>query len=143
MLIFLGTFFGYNLLHLEFLHDKSTGVNPLNPTFKSIFNTLSIGQVYQASVILVVSLIILFVIITNYTYPPARKYYKADLIRLSFLPTYDEVKSYITAVQSGEISKKDMTADAVKLIGGQFAKASLSAGKGFLEKLGIRRKKSQ
>jgi hypothetical protein len=139
VLIFLGTFFGYNLLHLEFLHDKSSSTT-INPLFGSIFNSMTIGQVYQSAVIVVVSLIVILIIITNYTYFPARKYYKANLIRLSFLPTYDEVKSYITAVQSGEISKKDMTADAVKLLGGQFAKASLSAGKGILDRLGLRKK---
>ena len=140
VLIFLGTFFGYNLLNIEFLHDLNRDIDLINPTFRSYFNTLTIGQVYQSFVIVIVSLIVIFVIITNYTYIPARRYYKADLIRLAFLPTYDEVKNYLTAVQSGEISKKDMTADAVKLVGGQLAKASKAAGRGLLAKFGIGKK---
>jgi len=78
--------------------------------------------------------------ITYYFYPPANRYHKADLIRLSFLPDYDEIKAYVTAVQSGEITKKDMTADALKLMGGQLAKQAREKGRGILGKLGFGKK---
>lgn len=134
VLIFLGTFFGYNLLQIEFFHDK-TNTTKINPLMSSVFDTMTVGQLYQSISMIIIGLFIIFIIITNFTFPPARKYYRADLIRLAFLPNYDEVKNYITAVQSGDINKKDMTADAVKLVGGQLAKASLSAGRGFFGKI--------
>lgn len=146
VLIFLGTFLGYNLLQIEYFYDQANSTN-LNNLFSSLFPGLTVAQVYQVVSIFIVSLFVLFIILTNFTYPPARSYYKSDLIRLSFLPSYDEVKAYFIGVQSGEISKKEVTADAVKLVGGQLAKASLSAGKGIigagLSKLGIGKKKDE
>jgi hypothetical protein len=143
VLIFLGTFLGYNLLQIEYYYDKAHPTT-LNNLYFDIFNELTVGQLYQIISIIVVTLIILFIILTNFVYPPARNYYKSDLIRLPFLPNYDEVKAYFIGVQSGEISKKEMTSDAVKLVGGQLAKASYSAGKSIigagLGKLGFGKK---
>ncbi|MHA2364860.1 MAG: hypothetical protein ACXAC7_12970 [Candidatus Hodarchaeales archaeon] len=113
--IFLGTFLGYNLLHLEYY-------NGFNDLFLDLFSDVTVGQLYQVISILFVVFMFIFIFVTYYLYPSARKYFKADLIRLSFLPNYDEMKAYITAVQRGEITKKDMTADAVKLVGSQLAK---------------------
>lgn len=135
VLIFLGTFLGYNLLQIEYYYDSAHKGAVINNAYISLFGSLTVGQLYQVVSIVVVTLMIIFIIFTNFTYPPARGYYKSDLIRLPFLPSYDEVKAYFIGVQTGEISKKEMTADAVKLVGGQLAKASLSAGKGLLGKV--------
>ena len=134
VLIFLGTFLGYTLLQLEYFYDDKYHTT-INTLYYSLFPNLSVGQVYQIITITVTTLFILFIILTNFTYPPARSYYRSDLIRLPFLPSYDEVKAYFIGVQTGEISKKEVTADAVKLVGSQLAKASLSAGKGLLGRL--------
>ena len=146
VLIFLGTFLGYTLLQLEYFYDQKNNTH-INTFYYSLFNgttsPLTVGQFYQVVAIVIAFLFLLFIIISNFVYPPAHSYYKSDLIRLQFLPSYDEVKAYFIGVQSGEISKKDVTADAVKLVGGQLAKASLSAGKGIINKIGIGRKKEE
>ena len=142
VLIFLGTFLGYNLLQIEYYYDIKNSPR-INDLFFTTFNGITVGQLYQIVSLIIVTLFILFILLTNFTYPPARAYYKSDLIRLAFLPSYDEVKAYFIGVQSGEISKKDVTADAVKLVGGQLAKASLSAGKGIINRIGIGRKKEE
>ena len=90
---------------------------------------------YQILSIVVVTFIFFTILITYYLYPPANRYHKADLIRLSFLPNYDEIKAYVTAVQNGDITKKDMTADAVKLVGGQLAQATIRSGRSLLRRL--------
>ncbi len=145
VLIFLGTFLGYTLLQLEYFYDQNNKTNNvINTFYYSLFNSttvLTVGQFYQVVAIIVAFIFLLFIIATNFVYPPARSYYRSDLIRLQFLPSYDEVKAYFIGVQSGEISKKDVTADAVKLVGGQLAKASLSAGKGLLGRIGLGGKK--
>lgn len=142
VLIFLGTFLGYTLLQLEYFYDQKNGTE-LNAVYYALFKGITVGQLYEVVTIIVTTLFILFIILTNFTYPPARSYYKSDLIRLPFLPSYDEVKAYFIGVQSGEISKKDMTSDAVKLVGGQLAKASLTAGKGLLGRIGLGGKKQE
>ena len=141
VLIFLGTFLGYTLLQLEYFYDQKNNTD-INSFFNTYFHQLTVGQLYQIVAITIAFLFILFIILTNFVYPPARSYYRSDLIRLPFLPSYDEVKAYFIGVQSGEISKKEVTADAVKLVGGQLAKASLSAGRGLLGKIGLGGKKN-
>lgn len=140
VLIFLGTFLGYVLLQLEYFYDLKNATH-FNSLYLKYFSGITVGQLYEIITIIITTLFILFIILTNFTFPPARSYYKSDLIRLQFLPSYDEIKAYFIGVQSGEISKKDMTADAVKLVGGQLAKASLTAGRGLLGKIGLGNKK--
>lgn len=136
VLIFLGTFLGYNLLHLEFFYGQEVAGTPYNPLLV-VFDGMTVGQLYQVISLAIVTLIVVLLLLTYWLVPPVKDYFRSNLIRMSFLPTYDEAKAYITAVQSGEISKKEMTADAVKLVGGQLAKASMSGARGLLARFGI------
>lgn len=142
VLIFLGTFLGYILLQIEYFYDYKNHTQ-INTVFYEFFKGITVGQLYEVVAVCVAFLFLIFIILTNFTFPPARSYYRSDLIRLPFLPSYDEIKAYFIGVQSGEISKKDVTADAVKLVGGQLAKASLTAGKGLLGRIGIGGKKEE
>jgi len=138
VLIFLGIFLGYILLQLEFFHDSDpdkASELAFNPLLSNLSTQLTVGQLYQIFSIFVVFFIFIVILISYYFYPPAKKYYRANLIRLNFLPNYDEVKAYVTAVQKGDITKKDMTADAVKLVGGQLAKLTISKGRGIIRRL--------
>ncbi|MHA1989397.1 MAG: hypothetical protein ACW981_01880 [Candidatus Hodarchaeales archaeon] len=136
VLIFLGTFLGYISLQLQVTRDldpNSTGI--INNFFNDYLTGLTAGQVYQGISIVFIFIITLLVVITYIIGPGVRKYFKADLYRFAWLPTYDEAKAYFEKVQSGEIGMKDVSADVIKSVGGAALSSAKSAGASLFNRL--------
>ncbi|MHA2337403.1 MAG: hypothetical protein ACXACX_08865 [Candidatus Hodarchaeales archaeon] len=129
-MIFLGTFLGYISLQLQVTRDldpNSTGI--INNFFNDYLTGLTAGQVYQGISIVFIFIITLLVVITYIIGPGVRKYFKADLYRFAWLPTYDEAKAYFEKVQSA------FSADVIKSVGGAALSSAKSAGASLFNRL--------
>ena len=139
LFILLGTFLGYMALQVMVAFDvDQKNANPsntlLNPLFTNLFGNLTAGQIYQVITIFFIFLIILFVIVTYILTGSTRKYFKDELYRFNWLPSYDEAKAYMTKISTGEIGAKDVSFDAIKLVGSAAVAQARKGASGFLRR---------
>ena len=139
LFMLLGTFLGYMALQIMVSFDiDQKNANPantlLNPLFLDLFGNLTAGQVYQIITLFFIFLIIVFVIVTYMLTGTTRKYFTDNLYRFNWLPTYDEAKAYMTKIASGEIGAKDVSFDAMKLIGSAAVTQARKGASNFLKR---------
>ncbi len=116
VLIYLGLALGFHLIQLQILNN-SAGI------YEDLFAELSFSEAYH-DITSIFSFIIFGIVTLTYFFQRGRGYWEADIIRLDFLPPYDELKDYMERVKSGEISKTDIALTVGKKVG----KTAVNAG---------------
>ena len=116
VLIYLGLALGFHLIQLQIL-NSSAGI------YEELFAELSFSEAYH-DITSIFSFIIFGIVTLTYFFQRGRGYWEADIIRLDFLPPYDELKDYMERVKSGEISKTEIALTVGKKVG----KTAVNAG---------------
>ncbi|MHA1995631.1 MAG: hypothetical protein ACW97Z_13885 [Candidatus Hodarchaeales archaeon] len=116
VLIYLGLALGFHLIQLQILNNTA-GI------YEELFSELSFSEAYH-DITSMFSFLIFGIVTLTYFLQRGRGYWEADILRLDFLPPYDELKDYMERVKSGEISKTELALTVGKKVG----KSAVNAG---------------
>ncbi len=116
VLIYLGLALGFHLIQLQILNGTAE-------IYQDLFADLSFSEAYH-DITSIFSFLIFGIVTLTYFLQRGRGYWEADILRLDFLPPYDDLKDYMERIKSGEISKTDIALTVGKKVG----KGAVSAG---------------
>ncbi|MHA1976506.1 MAG: hypothetical protein ACW98I_06395 [Candidatus Hodarchaeales archaeon] len=116
VLIYLGLALGFHLIQLQILNGTA-GI------YEELFAELSFSEAYH-DITSIFSFLIFGIVTLTYFLQRGRGYWDADIIRLDFLPPYDDLKDYMERVKTGEISKTELAITIGKKVG----KGAVNAG---------------
>jgi hypothetical protein len=116
VLIYLGLALGFHLIQLQILNNTA-GI------YEELFPELSFSEAYH-DITSIFSFIIFGIVILTYFLQRGKGYWETDIIRLDFLPPYDDLKDYMERGKSGEISKTELALTVGKKVG----KTAVDAG---------------
>jgi hypothetical protein len=107
VLILLGSILGYHVLQLQmFLPELN------NEIFMTLFQEPKVSQVYQILNLGFASFIIFFLVFFYLISSNVKEFYKPNIYRLGFLPSYDELVDFFERVKSGEVNWTEFAAKA-------------------------------
>jgi hypothetical protein len=113
VLIYLGLALGFHLVNLQVINETA---GFLDNIWKPLFGELSFSEAYH-DITSIFAFVILIIVTSTYIIQRGRDYWEADIIRLDFLPPYDDLKDYMQKVKTGEISKTDIALTVGKKVG--------------------------
>ena len=127
VLIYLGLALGFHLIQLQVI-SGSAGI------YEELFGALTFSEAYH-DITTIFTVFIFVIVILTYFLQRGRGYWEADIVRLDFLPPYEDIKDYMEKVKSGEITKTDMAISVGKKAVNVGGAGVFSAAKMFRDKI--------